>query len=174
MGTRPTRHLLIAAGILASLVFWADEALAAQDGQTFHDWTVKCKSQETGQKDRCALIQTLRRKNANGNQPIMTVLVAPFGSESRLGMLITVPLGVFLPAGLTLTVDDKKLTKQLAYQFCNRLGCRAAVLFDDRLLGLFRTGAKASIAIQDRHRKDIVMAISLNGFSKGVDGIRSH
>ncbi len=117
------------------------------------------------------LVQEASLKVNEKVQRIMSTAIGHFGKDRRLSVLFTVPLGVFLPAGLRLKVDGHDDTKRLPYQFCNRDGCRAGFVLDEPWFGLFKGGLKATVTVRMPGGKDVTVPLSLKGFTKGVEAI---
>ena len=101
----------------------------------------------------------------------MSTAVGYYGKDRRLGVFFTVPLGLFLPAGLTLKVDGRDDIKRLQYQICTRDGCRAGFPLDDRWLALFRGGLNGTVTVRTLRGNNVTMPLSLKGFTKGVQAI---
>ena len=101
----------------------------------------------------------------------MSTAVGYFGKNRRLGVFFTLPLGLFLPAGVTLEVASRDAIKRLPYQLCNRQGCRASLALDDRWLAHFKRGFRATVTVRTLRGKDVAIPLSLKGFTKGVKAI---
>lgn len=143
-------------------------AADARKAQKFKDWTVECEPANAKHGRRCVLAQNLRGKNGDKVRQLMSTVVGRFGGEVGFAILFTVPLGVFLPAGLVLEVDGGNDKKRLDYQFCTRSGCRAALKLDDHWLGRLKAGSKATVTIEGARHKDIALPLSLHGFTDGL------
>lgn len=160
-----------AIGSVGLMVTAAGQARSAEDGQKFSDWTVKCRDHDSGTGPMCVLTQILKRKNGEETQRMMSTVVGRFGPNAEPGMLISVPLGVFLPAGSVIEVEGRTDSKRLDFQFCSRAGCRVILKLDRQWLDLFRAGTRASVTVNDRRRRPVKMPLSLNGFTKGTEAI---
>lgn len=148
---------------------------AAPPAERFGDWFRRCQKNPADGRKLCVLLQEASSKKADKDKPqrIMSTVVGKFGTERRLGLLFTLPLGVRLPAGLVLKVDGSDDISRIPYQFCNRNGCRAAFLFDDKWLARFKAGLKASVTVRTQAGKEVTVPVSLKGFTKGISVIEA-
>ena len=142
-----------------------------RDGQRFGDWVVRCQVDTEKGSRRCVLSQSIRLKEIEKKQRVMSTAVGYFGKSRRLGVFFTLPLGLFLPAGVTLEVASRDAIKRLPYQLCNRHGCRASLALDDRWLGHFKRGLKGTVTVRTVRGKNVAIPLSLKGFTKGVKAI---
>ncbi len=142
-----------------------------RDRQSFGDWTVRCQGDTEKGNRRCVLVQSAHRNENDKKQQVMLTAVGYFSKDQRLGVLFTVPLGLFLPAGLMLKVDGHDDIKRLPYQICNRDGCRAGFPLNDRWLALFKRGLKGTVTLRTMRGKSVTIPLSLKGFTEGVKAI---
>ena len=104
-------------------------------------------------------------------QPILQMVIGYINDvPSPVGM-VTLPLGVYLPQGLTLQVD-KGQTYEMAFEICSAKGCRVRFSIDDALLGTFEGGTTAEITSYNTVRKPVRIPISLKGFTAAVGQLR--
>ena len=165
-------------GALTSIMIllWCASVSSAQkatdlDGQKFGDWVVRCQVDTEKGGRRCVLAQAVRVKEIEKKHWVMSTAVVYFGKSRRLGVFFTLPLGLFLPAGVMLEVDGRDDLKRLPYQVCNSQGCRASLALDDRWLAIFERGLKGTVTVRTLRGKDVVIPLSLKGFTKGVKAI---
>ena len=81
------------------------------------------------------------------------------------------PLGVYLPPGLTLQVDDGQVYK-MAIEICGPKGCRVRFSFDDNLLNLFKFGSAAIVTFSGTDQKPIRISVSLKGFTLALQDVQ--
>ncbi len=94
------------------VLLWCGSASSARnatdrDGQRFGDWVVRCQDDTEKGGRRCALVQAVRLKEIGKKHRVMSTAVGYFGKSRRLGVFFTLPLGLFLPAGVMLEVDGR-------------------------------------------------------------------
>jgi invasion protein IalB len=142
-----------------------------KQGEKFDDWTVGCETPATdGAPARCFIFQNILVKESR--QQILLMAIGLLGENKQPAAILTVPLGVFLPAGLTLTVPDVKPVR-IAIETCLPKGCRGAVALNDELLEALRKGDKAQVTLMDARRRQINLPVSLKGFTKGFAAVKA-
>lgn len=79
-------------------------------------------------------------------------------------MAVRIPLGVFLPAGLSYSVDGSTPTR-LDLQTCDPQGCYATTDVTDDLLRSMKAGKELSLAFQNLQKNTVAVLVSLTGFT---------
>ncbi|MFQ5955201.1 MAG: invasion associated locus B family protein, partial [Kiloniellales bacterium] len=117
------------------------------DGQTFKDWRVRCQQPEAAEPRQCHIFQTVVVTRTA--EPILYIAVGypPDGSDDAV-VFITLPLGIHLPSGVTLRVDDGDPVGVLI-EHCDRDGCHARLPLERRLVASFKAGLVAHVAFRD-------------------------
>ena len=134
----------------------------------FGDWRIRCNS-ATGAPSKCQMFQNVVVKETG--QPILQMVIAYINDVPSPVGVVTLPLGVYLPQGLTLQVD-KGQTYEMAFEICSAKGCRVRFSIDDALLGTFKGGTTAEITSYNTMRKPVRIPISLKGFTAAVGQLR--
>jgi invasion protein IalB len=83
-------------------------------------------------------------------------------------MRVQAPLGVLLPAGLGLKVDNVDVGRA-GFVRCLQRGCYAEVVMDENLIKQLRTGQTATFFIFQTPEEGIGFPLSLKGFGDGYD-----
>ena len=99
------------------------------------DWQIRCDTPPGAQAEQCALIQSVvaeDRSNAG-----LTVIVLKTADQKSKLMRVVAPLGVLLPSGLGLKLDNVDVGRA-GFVRCLPNGCVAEVVMDDKLLGQLR------------------------------------
>ncbi len=87
-------------------------------------------------------------------------------TEKQIVGVIHVPLGLHIPSGVKVTVDNKISFKANLIE-CKNKGCRALFATSEKLLGVLNAGEKLTILIVDsKTRKTLKLSYSLQGFPK--------
>ncbi len=121
-------------------------------------WTVQCNT--VGEDLQCrALINVFTGQN---NQLIFGVSVQ-LAENDGAAALFTMPLGLYLPAGLSLTVDDGPPHKAII-QTCDQRGCYAGWVMTKDELQKLRAGKHIAAAFEANNRSPIKIGIPLTGF----------
>jgi invasion protein IalB len=81
---------------------------------------------------------------------------------------VQAPLGVLLPAGLGLKVDNVDVGRA-GFVRCLQRGCYAEVVMDENLIKQLRTGQTATFFIFQTPEEGIGFPLSLKGFGDGYD-----
>ena len=87
--------------------------------------------------------------------------------HNKLVVVVTVPLGIFLPGGLTFSVPGTAPAR-VAIETCVIKGCRAGLVLAEPLLNAMLNGTRARVSLQNMRRRPINLPISLDGFSAGL------
>jgi invasion protein IalB len=161
-------HAFAAAGLAIMLSFGLTEAVSAQGAvRSVHgDWQIRCDTPPGAQGEQCALIQSVvaeDRSNAG-----LTVIVLKTADQKSKLMRVVAPLGVLLPSGLGLKLDNVDVGRA-GFVRCLPNGCVAEVMMDDKLLGQFRTAKTATFIIFETPEEGIGFPLSLNGLAEGYD-----
>ncbi len=166
------RRALFALSLLAmtaTLVLGADRA-AAQGAvrDVFDDWQKRCEVPAGASEEQCAIVQNV----AAEDRPNVTLLVIVLPTADRESMLLRVvaPLGVLLPAGLGLLIDDEDVGRA-GFVRCLATGCVAEVVMDDTLVEQLRTGEEATFIVFQTPEEGIGIPVSLDGFADGFDSL---
>lgn len=129
------------------------------------DWQLVCKPPPPGAKSEvCALVQSVTAED-RGNVGL-TVYVQKFSNGSRV-LRVFAPLGVLLPPGLGLKIDNQDVGNA-PFLRCHSFACYAQVVMDDALIGKLKTGKQAVFIIFQTEEAGIGIPISLNGFDKAI------
>jgi invasion protein IalB len=131
---------------------------------THGDWQVACDTPPGASFEQCSLIQNVTAEN----QPNVALSVIVLKTADRQARLLRVlaPLGVLLPNGLGLIIDDNDLGR-VAFAKCWPQGCMAEVLMDDELLETLSSGQTALFVVFKTPEEGIGIPVSLNGFRDG-------
>jgi invasion protein IalB len=155
--------------ILAAISFLALGGAAHAQGavRSVHgDWQIRCDTPPGAQGEQCALIQSVvaeDRSNAG-----LTVIVLKTADQKSKLMRVVAPLGVLLPSGLGLKLDNVDVGRA-GFVRCLPNGCVAEVVMDDKLLGQIRTAKTATFIIFETPEEGIGFPLSLNGIGEGYD-----
>ena len=139
----------------------------AQTQQRFKDWTVHCP--EEGEGDRCVMAQLL--KNRENDESVLLMEVGYLGDSDQPMAQITVPLGVFLPAGVQIRVDDAKETGRLPYTVCDKVGCKAIARLDDEVLASMKAGTELITTLTSPSGGTATVSVSLFGFTAALNAL---
>ncbi len=173
MARRPKRRALPAllAAVLGVLALAAGPAAGQpSDGQTFKDWRVRCEQGQGAEPRQCHIFQTVVVSRTE--QPILYVAVGyPPGGAGGAVVFITLPLGVHLPSGVTLRVDDGGPVA-LTLEHCDQGGCHARLRLERAQVASFRAGLVAYVGFRDGLGQPLSIPVSLKGFTAALKTLR--
>ena len=130
------------------------------------DWQIRCDTPPGAQSEQCALIQSVvaeDRSNAG-----LTVIVLKTADQKTRLMRVVAPLGVLLPSGLGLKLDNQDVGRA-GFVRCLPNGCVAEVVINDDLMKQLRGGQTATFIIFQTPEEGIGIPVSLKGFGDGFD-----
>jgi invasion protein IalB len=159
------------AGVLAGLTIlaWGPNALAQGPVRSsFGDWQMRCETPAGAKAEQCVLVQSVQADD-KPNISLVVILLRTADSKSRL-LRVVAPLGVLLPAGLGLKIDQTDVGRA-GFVRCTPSGCIAEVVMDDELLGKLKTGQAATFIVFQTPEEGIGIPVSLNGLGKGFDSL---
>jgi len=133
------------------------------------DWQVVCKDPPPGSKSPvCALVQSVTAEDKNNIG--LTVYFQKFSNGTRV-LRVFAPLGVLLPPGIGLKIDDKDVG-HAPFLRCHSFACYAQVVVDDALIERLKTGKTAIFIIFQTEEAGIGIPISLKGFGDAMSELR--
>lgn len=137
---------------------------------SYGDWQIRCETFPGAQNEQCAMVQTVVAKD-RPNVGLM-IIVLPIADQNMEVLRIIAPLGVLLPSGLGLRIDDKNVGAT-AFLRCYPNGCMADARLNDDLLAKLRNGKTATFVIFQTPEEGIGIPVSLNGFGEGYDKMKA-
>jgi invasion protein IalB len=133
------------------------------------DWQVVCKDPPPGAKNAvCALVQSVTAEDKNNIG--LTVYFQKFSNGTRV-LRVFAPLGVLLPPGLGLKIDDKDVG-HAPFLRCHSFACYAQVVVEDSLIEQLKTGKTAIFIIFQTEEAGIGIPISLKGFGEALQDLK--
>jgi invasion protein IalB len=130
------------------------------------DWQIRCETPPGAQGEQCALMQSVTAEDRpNVGLTVLVLKIADL--KSRL-MRVVAPLGVILPSGLGLKIDNVDVGRA-GFVKCLPNGCLAEINMDDKLVSQLRTGQTATFIIFQSPEEGIGFPMSLKGFGEGFD-----
>ena len=155
--------------VALALVFAALAERASAQGavKSVHkDWQIRCDTPPGAKTEQCALIQSVTAED-RANVGLTVIVLKTADQKSRL-MRVVAPLGVLLPSGLGLKIDQADIGRA-GFVRCLPNGCIAEVVMDDALIQKMRTGTTATFIIFQTPEEGIGFPMSLAGFGEGYD-----
>jgi len=114
------------------------------------DWQIRCDTPPGAKAEQCALIQSVTAED-RANVGLTVIVLKTADQKSRL-MRVVAPLGVLLPSGLGLKIDQADIGRA-GFVRCLPNGCIAEVIMDDELIKKLRSGKTARHSSSSRRRR---------------------
>ena len=142
----------------------AEPAPAAPPG-----WAVRCTSASRTAPLECAIEQTAVLTKT-GQLIVLVNIRVPADTRAPVA-LVQLPLGLHLPGGARLQVDDGKTT-DLQIQTCENRGCYAGSPIAPELLAALRSGKQLKVSFQNLGKETITIPMPLTDFAAAYDKIK--
>jgi invasion protein IalB len=165
--------------IAAALVLAADPASAQGTlKQKYGDWQHRCDKPNATGAEQCILIQNvLDQSDINLAIVVLRVEDTAATAEARKKdanakavrrpvLRVIAPLGILLPRGLGLKIDEREIGST-GFVRCLESGCVAEVDMDNTLLDAFRKGKTAVFAVFLTPDEGRGLPVTLPGFEQG-------
>jgi len=164
---RYRQQAILVALMVAQSLGLTGQAFAQGAVKSVHkDWQIRCDTPPGAKSEQCALIQSVTAED-RANVGLTVIVLKTADQKSRL-MRVVAPLGVLLPSGLGLKIDQADIGRA-GFVRCLPNGCIAEVVMDDALMKKLRTGKTATFIIFQTPEEGIGFPMSLAGFGEGYD-----
>ncbi len=164
---RVLRPIAPALALMAAIAAFAGPAAAQGAVRSVHgDWQIRCDTPPGAQSEQCALMQSVTAED-RPNVGLTVIVLKTTDQKSRL-MRVVAPLGVLLPSGLGLKIDNADVGRA-GFVRCLPNGCVAEVTMDDKLIEQMRNGQTSTFIIFQTPEEGIGFPMSLKGFGEGFD-----
>ena len=137
---------------------------AAQPG-----WAARCTSASRDAPLECAIEQTAVLSKTG--QLLVLVNIRVSSDTHAPVALVQLPLGLNLPAGAKLQVDDGKPI-DLQIQTCENRGCYASTPIAADLLAALKSGKQLKLSFQNLAKETIAIPMPLADFAAAYDKIK--
>ena len=165
------RHLFGPAAAALAVAGWLCAAAQPAQAQgavrsTHGDWQMRCEVPPGAKTEQCALVQNVAAED-RPNLTLLAIVLKTADQKSRL-LRVVAPLGVLLPSGLGLKVDQTDVGRT-PFVRCLPNGCVAEVVMDDKLTDQIKAGTNATFIVFQTPEEGIGIPIALKGFGEGLD-----
>src|SRR6516165_7710484 len=154
--------------LLAAAAFPTGAAMAQQGviKDKHGDWETRCETPPGAAYEQCAIVLSV----VDQDRPNLTLVVIVLNTADRKARLMRIiaPLGVLLPPGIDLKIDDEDLGR-LNYLQCLANGCVAQVAIDDKLLGKLKSGKTATFGVFQTPEQGVGVLAPLAGFKEAYE-----
>ena len=169
---KPAILLALIAFIIANLATTTPAAAQMAGGkvkETIGAWQISCGKPAGSKIEKCAAVQSVTAEDRPNVG--LTVIFQKSITSNKQMLLVVAPLGVLLPTGLGLIIDDKDVGR-VPFLRCGKIGCFAEAVVPDDLAGKFHKGKTALFTIFQTPEEGIAIPIALDGFTKALKSIK--
>jgi invasion protein IalB len=166
-GRRALLGILTGLALIAS----ADASAAGADTQgavrdKHGDWVTRCETPPGAAHEQCAIVMSV----VDQERPNLVLVVIVLNTADRKARLMRViaPLGVLLPPGVGLRIDDADAGR-LSFLQCLPNGCVAQLAMDDSLLEKLKNGKTATLGIFQTPEQGVGVQAPLTGFKEAYE-----
>jgi invasion protein IalB len=132
-------------------------------------WAARCTSASRDAPLECAMEQTAVLSKT-GQLIVLINIRVPSDTHTPV-VLVQLPLGLNLPVGAKLQVDDGKAV-DLQIQTCENRGCYASTMIAPELLTALRSGKQLKLSFQNLNKETITIPMPLADFAAAYDKIK--
>jgi invasion protein IalB len=132
-------------------------------------WIARCTSASRNAPLECAIEQTAVLSQT-GQLIVLVNIRVPSDTHAPV-MLVQLPLGLNLPVGAKLQVDDGKVA-DVQIQTCEARGCYASTPIAPDLLTAMKSGKQIKVSFQNMGKETITIPMPLADFAAAYDKIK--
>jgi invasion protein IalB len=148
----------------------APSAAPAADGQQppAPGWVPRCGSVSRDAPLECAIEESAVLKTGQ----LVTLVNIRVPSDTRAPVaLVQLPLGISLPAGAKLQIDEGKMY-DVQLQTCEQRGCYGNLPVAPDMLAALRSGKQLKVSFQNLAKESIAIPLPLADFAAAYDKIK--
>jgi invasion protein IalB len=156
----------------AAPVAQATPAPAAAEGANTSappGWVARCSSASRSSSLECAIEQSAVLTKT-GQLIVLVNVRVPAETRAPIA-LVQLPLGLNLPAGAKIQVDDGK-TSELQIQTCEARGCYANLPISPDVLAALKSGKQLKVSFQNLAKETISIPMPLADFAAAYEKIK--
>ena len=161
------RSILLFVFSLSLLVSTSVQA-KPESGKKFKDWTVVCEKLPKTGKEVCNIFQNVTNEK---KKVVLQVAIGYLPGMDKPQVLLTLPLGVLLEAGMEFKAGSAKAVR-LPFKVCVAKGCVAMSILDDATIKGLKTGSKGGVKFAVAKDKVIEIPVSLSGFTAAFNSLK--
>jgi invasion protein IalB len=169
MGFKTVLSRVLAAAVVFTVVLAGGFAISPAEAQgvvksRFGEWAMVCDTPPGASSEQCALVQNVVAEDRQ--EMGLSVVVLRTADRKAELLRVLAPLGVLLPNGLGLYIDDKEIGNAF-FTRCFNDGCYAEVVLEEKLITALKGGGTATFIVFQTPEEGIGIPIDLEGFTEG-------
>lgn len=130
-------------------------------------WNLQCNTVNEALK--CAgLISLFSQPN---NQRFMAISISQPDKSEEKQLRMQLPHGIFLPGGVALEVDGKRV-KAMAINTCNPTGCFTSASIKKTVIDAMAKGQQLAVVLQALNRNNLRIQMTLTGFKSVMEKVQ--
>lgn len=135
-------------------------------------WTKRCAVDPQSKKQICEIAQALF---AETGQFLISATIQEMQDNPRKGMTIIAPIGMLLPPGLRIHIDQQQLPNDIPYIACvtppnQPPGCIAELEIDTNFINALKKSQTMRVQVINGQRRTIDFLFNTKDFGKVYDG----
>jgi len=132
-------------------------------------WVARCTSASRDAPLECAIEQSAVLTKT-GQLIVLVNIRVPSDTHAPVA-IIQLPLGLNLPVGAKLQIDDGK-TADLQIQTCEQRGCYANTAISPELLTAMKSGKQLKVSFQNLAKEEMTIPMPLADFAAAYEKIK--
>jgi invasion protein IalB len=130
------------------------------------DWATRCETPPGAAQEQCAIVLSV----VDQERPNLILVVIVLNTADRKARLMRViaPLGVLLPPGVSLRIDNAEAGR-LSFLQCLPNGCVAQLAMDEALINKLKNGKTATLGIFQTPEEGVGVQAPLVGFKEAYE-----
>lgn len=132
-------------------------------------WVSQCASASRQSQVECTMEQTILLNNTR--QLLASVVLRVPADTHQPVMMVHVPVGLYIPAGLTLQIDEGK-PLSIGLQTCDLKGCYAGETVPKDMIESMKGGKRLAITFQNVAKQSITVPLTLDNFAEAYQKIQ--
>jgi invasion protein IalB len=125
-------------------------------------WTSQCTSASRHAEVECTMEQSILLNNTR--QLLALIVIRMPANLHEPVMTIQVPVGLFLPAGLSLQIDEGK-PLSVPLQTCDLKGCYATTPIAKDMIEALKGGKRLAVTFENNAKEKITVPFALDSFA---------
>jgi invasion protein IalB len=157
---------LIAVLLMSSHASAAESAPQGAVRDKHGDWVTRCETPPGAAHEQCAIVLSV----VDQDRPNLILVVIVLNTADRKTRLMRViaPLGVLLPPGISLRIDNAEAGR-LSFLQCLPNGCVGQLAMDQALIDKLKTGKTATLGVFQTPEEGVGVQAPLAGFKEAYE-----
>ena len=130
------------------------------------DWVTRCETPPGAAHEQCAIVLSVVDRD-RPNLILVVIVLNTADRKTRL-MRVIAPLGVLLPPGVSLRIDNAEAGR-LSFLQCLPNGCVGQLAMDQALIDKLKTGKTATLGIFQTPEEGVGVQAPLAGFKEAYE-----